>query len=286
MSGLTNSRIDQLPEGNPTIGDFLVYRDMVNGVTKRTLADQFLPSPTTTNYEWLPDNDPGYALDEVVTYAGKWWQSLIDDNLNIIPGTDPTKWIEISKSNGNYTLWVAGVFTEDNVFVTREKNGRMHQFMLDPDEPRPFVSSDFDTEFEEGKWILVSALSVNDNVAVIPISAASLQTCGSVPVELIALIADKFPSVNKVAASFKTGVTEFDFASDIVLKTVAGDVQYLIPFGEFNTLADSQFDLIKQGQKQVDGVAYVLTTEDASDATQGDGTLIITIYYTDINKNV
>jgi len=155
---LENARIDQLPEGTPALGDFLVFRDMVNGVTKRTLVDQFIPSDTTADYEWLPDNDPGYQTDEVVTYAGKWWQSLIDDNLNIVPGTDPTSWVEISKST-NLGFWTAGLYTEDEVAVLKTIAGITYMFVLDA--AKPYVSADFDAELAAGDWVGVEPYTSN-----------------------------------------------------------------------------------------------------------------------------
>jgi len=111
------------------------------------------------------------------------------------------------------------------------------------------------------------------------VGAAALLTCGSSAVQILAAPgANKYYSIQKIAASYIAGATAFNFTSELVFKSVGGDVQFLIS-GDLNSVISANFDLIKQGQKQVTNAAYVLTTADGSNATLGNGLLNITIYY-------
>jgi hypothetical protein len=117
------------------------------------------------------------------------------------------------------------------------------------------------------------------------IGASALRNCGSTPVVLISAPgAGKFPAIDRIIASYKAGAVAFDFTSELVFKTVGGDVQFLLS-GELNSLTSKNFDLIKQGQRQIANAAYVLTTTDGTDATVGDGDLDIKMYYTIENVN-
>jgi hypothetical protein len=149
-----NKRIDEHPLGSLRIGDFLIFRDMTEGVTKKVLADQFLTSDDDQNFQWVPNaNDgDGYATDEFVTYGGKWWQSLVDSNLSV-PGTDGTKWSEGSKVYGTLRVWKAGLYTNAEEYVVGY-NAQSHLFLyrLATSVTRPFNSTDFLTEIAAGQW--------------------------------------------------------------------------------------------------------------------------------------
>jgi len=141
----------------------------------------FLTSETSQDFEWVTDNAPGYALNEVVTYAGKWWQSLVANNLNIVPGTDPTKWQEINKSPSGLAMYQPGVFPQDLVLVVNEiGDDALQLYRLDPDEPRPFVSSNFSAELSAGKWLPMYVPHKNDHFRGLYPSLIALQT--AVPV--------------------------------------------------------------------------------------------------------
>lgn len=153
---LINLRIDQLPLNGGLKGTyFLAIRNMDTQKTERVPLSEFGIGVTTQNFEWITDNDPGYAEDEVVTYGGKWWQSLINDNLNITPGTNPLAWVELAKSPSSLAFWQAGVYSTDEVIVLYD-NGTSVEFYRLVDPARPFVSDDFDAELIAGDWELIS----------------------------------------------------------------------------------------------------------------------------------
>lgn len=169
MADLANARIDQHPLGVPNENDFGIYRDMTSGVTKRFSMAPFLTSVVTNNIEWVTDNDPGYALNDIVTYGGNIYQSLINDNLNIVPGSDVTKW-QLLTRGVVWSRWAAGAFIEDDVFVIRAIDGEDHIVQL-VDVARPYNSTDFDAEYAAGDWIsltqnkIVKAATVGANTA-------------------------------------------------------------------------------------------------------------------------
>lgn len=124
-----------------------------------------------------------------------------------------------------------------------------------------------------------SSIEVNLKKTTVTVASASLRGCGSSPVViLVAGGANKYHSITKAVLSYKAGGTAFDFTSELVLKSVGGDVQFLIS-GDLNTTNSANFDLIKQGQKNVTNAAYVLTTADGSNATVGNGDIDITLYF-------
>lgn len=152
---LENSRIDQLPLGSPSNGDFFVFRDQINGVTKKVLVDQFLTDVDINNFEWSP-SPAAYDEDDVVTYSGKWWQSLVvgvGTNIGNVPGVDPTKWIEVNKAAGSsIKLHEAGVYTGNPIIVAYPISGQLYLFRLKDSLPTPYTSTNFIVELENGDW--------------------------------------------------------------------------------------------------------------------------------------
>lgn len=118
------------------------------------------------------------------------------------------------------------------------------------------------------------------------VASAALLGCGTSPVVILtAPGSGKFHAVTSIVASYKVGTVAFNFTSELVFKTVGGDVQFLLS-GDLNSLTSANFDMIKQGQKQVANVAYILTTADGSNATLGNGNLTLTIYYSIEDVNI
>lgn len=148
---LANARIDQLPLGAPTLGDFLVFRDMLNGVTKRMPYTQ---SETSNNFEWLSSKAAAgdYDTNDVVTYGGNWYQSTIDDNLSV-PGTNATWTLLTKSSSGGW--WQAGVYSEDQPWVLSDHNGSAEIFVL-ASLTRPYNSTNIATEELSGDWVSIT----------------------------------------------------------------------------------------------------------------------------------
>lgn len=158
MSELANARIDELPDSpgaNP--GDYFVIRNMVTGRTERIKVDYFTPGLTSTNFEWL--DDVSYNINEVSTYGGTFWQSLVNANLGNTPGVDPTKWVAIPKSPSGLILWQAGVYSDSKVYVLYREQSNLHVYEL-ASATRPYVSANFNTEFAAGDWKLIGDLEV------------------------------------------------------------------------------------------------------------------------------
>jgi hypothetical protein len=156
---LQNARIDQLDLGIPVAADFGVYRDMTTQTTKRFSMSSLIPSATTGNFEWTSAKAEAGDYDEfhVVTRGGKWYQSTVDNNESV-PGVDAT-WELLTKSSSGFVMWEAGVFAEDEVFVLHVIGTSIFIFRL-ADATRPYVSVDFDDEFEAGDWELVGKVEV------------------------------------------------------------------------------------------------------------------------------
>lgn len=177
---MANKRIDQLPQSaGPQPHYYIAIRNMDTNITERLQLSHFMGSGTTANFEW--DNEIEYLTDEVVTYGGFWWQAL-EDNDDVVPGSDPTIWVKVSKSPSGFVLWSAGIFTEDEVFILYRfefpeaapgADTATYLFRL-KDATRPFNSTDFVTELEAGQWelvgkvvtVVVNTADVSDNVVI------------------------------------------------------------------------------------------------------------------------
>jgi len=149
---LANARIDQLPTNALAKKKYLapIWNDDLQLTESIPLEQIARLADNGQNFAWVSDNDPGYQTDDVVTYGGTWWISLIDNNLNNIPGVDPTKWDEIPKSN-SWDYWVAGVYADTNTFVLSDHKGYTDIYKL-ISATRPYVSSNIQTEEDSGNW--------------------------------------------------------------------------------------------------------------------------------------
>jgi hypothetical protein len=145
-------------------------RNMELGITQRIEVDYFLSSTSTQNFEWITDHE--YAINDVVTRGGKWWQALLV-NENIVPGTDSLTWLEIPRSPSGLVYWQAGVFVDDENLVMHESGGITYIYRLD-DATRPYVSSDFDAELLAGDWELLGATTIYNLVSPTTITVGGL----------------------------------------------------------------------------------------------------------------
>lgn len=154
---LSNDRIDQRPLGIPKNGDYFLFRSEEDAVTKKCLVDPLI-NTISGNFEWLSDNDPGYATGNIVTQNGILYQSMIDDNLNNDPSLDFTddpdavgfSWLRLVQGK-TWQPWEASTYIEDVVFVLYLFEGEYHIVQL-MDETRPFVSTDFLAEYAADQW--------------------------------------------------------------------------------------------------------------------------------------
>jgi len=161
-TSLPNARFNQL---KPTAGlkkGFLgAVLNMDTNVTESFDFGDLLVSNITGNFEWLPDTP--YANEYARTWQGLWWQAQSDVPANIVPGTDGgVYWQQIGKSPSGLVFWQAGVYPQDTVVVLKDMSIALDEtdvrmYLLHSSVPRPFVSSDFNTELSDGKWILLFA---------------------------------------------------------------------------------------------------------------------------------
>jgi hypothetical protein len=176
----TIKRTNQLTLGNPKPGDLGLFFDSVENVTKCFPLDQILPSTDVQNFQWVANaNDGnGYVIGEFVTYAGEWFESLVNSNLSV-PGADETKWQVGSKVYGVLKVWRAGLYTETEEFVIA-RNAEDHLFLwrLTNVAGRPFSSSNFLNEVADGLWEAASK-SYIDSVAVYNLTSPTTITVGN-----------------------------------------------------------------------------------------------------------
>lgn len=153
---LKNARIKELPpSAGPKAGYLFAMFNLDNDTTEKIPVDFFMSSGTSGNFEWLSDTP--YDDNDVVTYGGIWWQAQQAVPENIIPGSNSLYWVAIPKSPSGLVMWQAGVYTEDEVFVVAEVSGVKTLFYL-ADPARPYVSSNFATEYAAGDWEPIGAV--------------------------------------------------------------------------------------------------------------------------------
>lgn len=131
-------------------------QDPVSGKTYKIPVSNFTPSGSDiNNIAWTGTNTPGYAEDDIVTFAGDIWQSLEDNNLNNIP-TEGVWWTKLTKAPSGFVLWQAGVVTSVEAYCLHDVNGLIQLFRLAPSVSRPFNSTNFYNEYALDKWELMS----------------------------------------------------------------------------------------------------------------------------------
>ena len=170
-----NPRIDELPPGEPTVGDYIPYWDKQNGITKRLEATALIPETSQPNnvFEWIPNrkdnegNPMPYENLEVVTRAGNWYQSLADNNTST-PGQSD-QWFLLTRS---YTggFWKPGLYPDDRPWVFSDHTGFTEIYELVAEE-RPFISNNIVIEEQLGLWV---AMFERDKIEVVDTTGVSL----------------------------------------------------------------------------------------------------------------
>lgn len=181
------------PYNDPIEGDLLPIVDTRTGKTKKIDIKYFIPAPPSTSYNWVSTFP--YAIDDVVEYQGKWYVSTADPNTGNIPGSPGAPWDLVNKAQSGFVYWTPGVYTGTDVIVLRPLDLFHQLFRLTATE-RPFNSSDFEKEYSEGAWELMSergylgisrnahGFAVND-VLTYKASAWNKFTTGDVPLAIV-----------------------------------------------------------------------------------------------------
>lgn len=160
LNVLPNADIHELDPGIVQPDDELPFWSKTLGRTLKVKASELVPSQTS-NFEW--SSTGSYDEDEVVTRGGLWWQSLIDDNEGIAPGSDPLAWVAVPKAVG-FGWWAAGVYAEAKPMVLSDHSGQTRWYRLVA--AIPYVSTDIEDEEEMGDWSATTELVADGTVAV------------------------------------------------------------------------------------------------------------------------
>ena len=199
------------------------------------------------NFEWVSTTN--YATDDVVTYSGKWWQSLVNSNIGNIPGADLTKWNEVDKSPSGLVFWQAGVYTEDEVFVLREINSTVFLFRLDPLQTRPFNSTDFDAELSTNTWQEVARL----DTVIVDTSGGTLHI-DMLKLQQLSFVESAQISGNKIIAFDNT-----DRAKIIHFFRFSLDAPRVLSFPMNTRMSDARWDNTTQQWTALDAGSYEMT---------------------------
>lgn len=111
------------------------------------------------------------------------------------------------------------------------------------------------------------------------ITAGQLATCGSVPIVLLpAFGGEIFQSVFGASLKYTFVTEEYDFSS-VVVKYAGKAVSTVFMNQDLNSLSTFYGNYRRESNNEYVGEDIVLTTEDGTDPTQGDGTLILKLFY-------
>lgn len=220
MADLINLRIDEHPLGNPNPGDFGIFRDMINGVTKKFDLTPFLTSNIdVNNIEWNSSDAAAgnYDTDEIVTYGGNIYQSEVDNNASI-PGVN-SDWTLKTRSPSGLVYWQAGVFLEEKVFVVSEHRdtGYPEIYFL-VSATRPFNSTSISTEELAGDWRSITELTQVDSLDT-SVSTVTMNFKGSVSRDFLGSVdigADKTFAVSNASRAKRFNV-DINFSTVQVL---------------------------------------------------------------------
>jgi len=150
---LINARIPELDRlaSLSAIDKFAVY-DADTGITKYIEAGDFVQY-ADSNFEWVSTDT--YALGDVRTYSGKWWQSLQAANTGNLP-TEGAWWTQINKlAATGIKQWQAGIYTDSEIVVWREIDTVKKLARLKT-ATRPYSSANFETELRDGDWEILT----------------------------------------------------------------------------------------------------------------------------------
>jgi hypothetical protein len=85
----------------------------------QTRYESFIAGLDALPPEWVGTNTPGYAIDDLVFYNYHVWQSLVDNNLNVVPAegiswtmVEDDRWLMLYNGVGNYNY-----YSVDNTWV-------------------------------------------------------------------------------------------------------------------------------------------------------------------------
>ncbi len=144
--------------------------DPITDTTYHTLLVQIVPSSSTTDYRWNALTD--YPVGAIVTNGDKVWESIDTPNEGNVPVEGGGFWEERSKSKSGFVYWVAGVFTDDQVFVLYTIAGDTFFYEL-TDITRPYLSTDFEAELAANKWRRIGTIEDILGTVLVGLSTAS-----------------------------------------------------------------------------------------------------------------
>lgn len=160
---LADARIDENPRGTARANHAWLFRDTDEGITKHALVSDLLPQIPSQNFEWVPNKQPAYNLNESVTLDGVWYKSLVNNNTGI-PGKSGT-WQAMSNGTVSGGFYKPGVYAQDKIVVYSDHSGITEQYQLNAPS-RPFLSTNIATEEAQGLWVSISGQLRRVNVAV------------------------------------------------------------------------------------------------------------------------
>lgn len=141
MTLITKS-IDELDEITaPGADALLVLRDPSTGKDFKVKKSNLVSGASST-YEWNPETS--YDTDQIVSWAGTWWKSLIDSNFGNVPAED-TNWTEVSAAEeSSLKEFEAGkVYKGDFVVVVHLDNFYRLTNITRPYSAASFIGADW-----------------------------------------------------------------------------------------------------------------------------------------------
>jgi hypothetical protein len=100
-------QLQGLEDVGSSFDDFVTFNqnEILLKLLGQTLYDAFSAGVAALPNLWVGNNAPGYAIGAQVLYGVNIYQSLIANNLNVIPTSDATKWQDLGKNRWAQLLY-------------------------------------------------------------------------------------------------------------------------------------------------------------------------------------
>lgn len=110
-------QLQGLEDVGSSFDDFVTFNqnEILLKLFGQTFYDAFSAGVAALPNFWVGTNNPGYALNDLVTYGTHTYKSLIINNLNIIPTSDPLKWKDMGVNR-----WAQLLYGDDYTISSRK----------------------------------------------------------------------------------------------------------------------------------------------------------------------
>ncbi|ELR69158.1 hypothetical protein C900_05354 [Fulvivirga imtechensis AK7] len=174
-------RLKELLEASPE--DFLVIRKSSEGKDYKIRKSNLTGSGQQVSLAWdseevydTPATSIGSGNPAYAEFNNKLWKSKIDNNQGNQPAED-ANWTEVSKNESGLVPHAAGVYTQEEVYVTGvPKAGYPKCLLRLTVATRPYETTDLVAEYAAGDWEIIGFIQATQSEVDLAINDISFVT--------------------------------------------------------------------------------------------------------------